>query len=135
MMQSAPLYEALLGFWNELKSWPEDAHLFCPKVDDFDIANYEDLENVDDSCISTDEKKKRVADSNNRHITTYRLSLLLGIRPEDAGSWLTEWKDKVNSLLARCDACVRSWHRSREAFIKALEGYLPSPRRFSGNIY
>jgi len=135
MRHPGPIHNALLGFWNELISWPEEAHLFCPKVDDLDVANYEDLENVDDTCISTAEKKDRVEKAKNRQVKSYRLSLLLGLPPEDAGSWLKEWQDKVNSLLTRCDACVRNWHRSRGPFIKALELYALSSSCCPGNTY
>ena len=128
MMQSEPLYAALLGFWNEFREFPPTAHLFCPKVDDEDQTTYDEPD-LAEQDVSVEEKKKRIADAGQRQVTTYRLSLMLCIREEDAGTWLSDWKEAVSGFLTSCDKCARNYHRLREEFLKALELYgVPPPR-------
>ena len=130
MEATQQLFTALLGLWNEFKEFPPEAHLFCPKINDDDTTVYEDL-TIDEEGVSREEKTKRIQDGITRHLTAYRLSLLLALRPEDAGDWLTQWSDTVNSFLTRCDSCATKWHKSREKFLKALERYVSRPTPLS----
>lgn len=123
MEANQQIFDALLSLWNEFKAFPPEAHLFCPKTDDDDQTNYEEP-NVDEEGASKAEKAKHIEEGIARHLTAYRLSLLLALRPEEAGAWLTQWSDTVNSFLTRCDSCATKWHRSREKFLKALEKYV-----------
>lgn len=135
MEANQQIFDALLSLWNEFKAFPPEAHLFCPKTDDDDQTNYEEP-NVDEEGASKEEKAKHIEQGIARHLTAYRLSLLLALRPEEAGAWLTQWSDTVNSFLTRCDSCATKWHRSREKFLKALEKYVspPSPLPLSTSI-
>ncbi|KAK0633290.1 SEN1 N terminal-domain-containing protein [Immersiella caudata] len=123
MMQSDILYSALLGFYNEFKEYPPAAHLFCPKIDDDDGTIYDepDLDDEGEDGVSSEEKQKRIADAGYRQVTTYRLSLLLGIREEDASTWKSEWIETVNKFLSQCDRCARNYHKIRDHFLKSLE--------------
>ncbi|KAK1837007.1 SEN1 N terminal-domain-containing protein [Podospora conica] len=123
MEANQQIFDALLGLWNEFKAFPPEAHLFCPKTDDDDVTNY-DEPNVDEEGASRNDKAKHIEEGKARHLTAYRLSLLLALRPEEAGAWLTEWSDTVNSFLTRCDSCAIQWHKSREKFLKGLESDL-----------
>ncbi|KAK1758566.1 SEN1 N terminal-domain-containing protein [Echria macrotheca] len=126
MMQSEPLYSALVEFYNEFKSWPPGAHMFCPKINDEDTVRYDDDVPAALDGISEEEKKNRMTAFGKRLIVGYRLSLLLGIRAEDASTWQGEWSDAANLCLTSCDACARNWHSQRDKFLKALEGDLPA---------
>lgn len=125
-MSSDPVVEAILRLFNEFRDFDPKAHTFCPKIDDDDFTNYNDLENTDeddgDTPGATPElKKERIAAGHIRHINAYNLSLLLAIPREDASTWLDEWKDRVEHFLSTCDECVRAWHKSREKFLRHLE--------------
>ncbi|KAK3393054.1 SEN1 N terminal-domain-containing protein [Podospora didyma] len=126
MMNSDPVNDALVRLHNDFEEFPPKAHLFCPKIDDQDITNYDEPNVPDEDGISAEDKKERIKQSETRHITTYHLSLLLGISPESAGTWLDEWINKVEGFLTTCDACVRKWHKSRDRFLKALELEFPA---------
>ena len=114
----------LSQFWEDFKTFPAEAQLFCPRTFDHDLTNYRDLEAYDEDGVSAEEKKKRVADSDHRHVTTYRLSLLLAWDAEGTSTWPGEWSDRVNTFLSKCDSCAKNWHKSRDSFLKALEVYV-----------
>lgn len=121
MMQSDMLYSALLGFHTEFKEYPPEAHLFCPKIDDEDVTIYDEPDICDEDGASSEEKQKRITAAGCRQVTTYRLSLLLGIREDVASTWKTEWIETVNKFLSQCDRCARNYHKIRDPFVKSLE--------------
>ncbi|KAK3363521.1 SEN1 N terminal-domain-containing protein [Lasiosphaeria hispida] len=124
MMQSAVLYERLMELYQDFKGFPTGAHLFCPKIADDDITNYDDVQNPDENGASSEEKLQRTDDYDKRCVCAYRLSLLLAIDAEDASTWLDEWTAAVTACLSRCDTCAKTWHKSRDKFLKDLESDL-----------
>ncbi|KAM7221030.1 hypothetical protein V8F06_003592 [Rhypophila decipiens] len=132
-MSSDPVVEAILRLFNEFREFDQEAHTFCPKINDDDFSNYNDVENPDEDDGDTpgatsEQKKERIEAANLRHINAYNLSLLLAIPREDASTWLDEWKNRVEHCLSTCDECVRAWHKSRERFLRHLEEELPKER-------
>ncbi|KAK3941950.1 SEN1 N terminal-domain-containing protein [Diplogelasinospora grovesii] len=126
MMSSNEVNDALIRYYNDFKDFPPKAHLMCPKVDDDDTTNYDEPDVPDEDGLTAEEKQGRIAESNNRHVKTYYLSLLLAVTAEEASTWLGEWTRSVESCLTKCDACARKWHKSRGRFLKAMEGEFPS---------
>ncbi|KAK0655975.1 SEN1 N terminal-domain-containing protein [Cercophora newfieldiana] len=118
------LYSALVGFHNEFQEYPPEAHLFCPRVDGDDPTLYDEPDIPDQDGASSEEKHERIAAAGARQVTTYRLSLLLGIREDVASTWKTEWKETVNKFLSQCDRCARNYHKIRGHFVKSLESDL-----------
>ncbi len=104
----------------EFRTFPPGSHLFCPKVDDNDTTNY-DAPDEDEEGATSAVKQKRLEESDARHITTYRLSLLLGLTTKESPKWFEEWASKVNYCLNTCDKCVKSWHSTRRGFLKSIE--------------
>jgi senataxin len=129
-MAASELYQKLIEHHHILEEIPSNVHLLCPRNDDDDEVNFEDLDEdqVDENgqiIMTAAEKQKRVAEANNHKDTVYNLSLLLGIDDDTAGHYRPYWSDRVNLCLTRCDFCVRMWHRSRDDFITGLQEYEP----------
>ena len=126
-MSSEEIYDALMTYHLELDSIPPETHLFCPKVNDDDLTNYEELDVADEDGVTSEEKKARVKAFDTRQIAAYYLSLLMGISVEHVGSWLQEWSERTEGFLSKCDACVRTWHRNRAPFIRMLRECVFTP--------
>ncbi|KAK0733658.1 RNA helicase-like protein [Lasiosphaeria miniovina] len=125
-MHSDTLNQAIIDMHNKFANFPPNAHLFCPKIHEDDDTNYDELDLPDENGTTAKQKHERIKDAESRHVIAYHLSCLMGISPEDAGVWLGEWVEAVEKCLTTCDACVRKWHKSRERFMKAMEGDFPS---------
>ena len=110
---------AMLEMHDAFEEFPPDAHLICPMISQDDEADYT-CPDVPEDGITAEEKHKRIADACERRRITYGLSLLL-VMPEQAGKWIKEWKDRVNSFLTNCDKCARTWHRTRQQFMRAID--------------
>jgi hypothetical protein len=119
-MENNDLYQAAIGWYRAFEDCPPELHLCCPKVDDDDYATYDEPDVVDDSGVPVEEKKRRISAYEERFQNVYNLSILLGLGKEVAGPWLDEWTRAVDSLLKKCDTCVRNWHRNRDPYLKAL---------------
>ncbi|KAK4198419.1 putative helicase [Triangularia verruculosa] len=124
------LEQTIIEWHHDFEDFPPEAHLCCPKINDDDPADYENLdtpEEPDESgggAVSVEEKQKRNQDYKHRLQISYNLSLLMGLPPERSGDWLSEWKNRVGSYLTRCDSCIRRWHRARNPFLQRLPDYL-----------
>ncbi|RDW92450.1 hypothetical protein BP5796_01844 [Coleophoma crateriformis] len=115
--------DELHNIYGELKSFPSDAHWFCPKQSDFDEADYDDLETVDD-VVDLTTKDKRKKDARERQNAAYKFSLIFGLDAGDAGdtfqTMLDFYTQRLNELLTVCDKCVRNYHMGRKAYLKSL---------------
>jgi len=127
MKSAVEVYEEIAHSYRELEAIPEGLHLFCPKVDDDDDADYDDLNVSPGDGISVEEKKERIQRGKDRLDLASWASLVLGIEKEQASNWLTGYIDRTESFLTKCDACVRGWHMGR----KALEDRM---RRWVGMV-
>ncbi len=98
---------------------PPEAHLFCPKITDDDLVNYEEPE-LDEEDISAQEKNARIKAFEGRQVAAYYLSLLLTITDESFAFWAKQWVDRTEKFLTKCDYCVRTWHKSRGPYIRKM---------------
>ncbi|KAK4649494.1 DEAD-box type RNA helicase [Podospora bellae-mahoneyi] len=120
------LEQTIIEWHNDFEDFPPDAHLCCPKLNDDDLTDYENLDFPDEpdesggGAVSVEEKKKRNEDYKHRLQISYNLSLLMGLPPERSSTWLPNWKERVETYLTRCDSCIRRWHRAREPFLQRL---------------
>ncbi|KAK3331016.1 SEN1 N terminal-domain-containing protein [Apodospora peruviana] len=114
------LLEAILQLHNQFEELDPKAHFFCPKTDDDDVTDYDTPDVDDEDGATAEEKQKRIAEREHRHVTAYNLSLLLWIPREQASTWLDEWTQRVEHFLKSCDRCVRDWHKSRTPFLERL---------------
>lgn len=104
--------------YHKLEEIPEDVHLLCPKVDDFDVHNaYEEPDEPGEE-ITVEEKKKRIEAGEERLKVSYDLGLLLGLTEDHVVTWTKYWKARVENCLKKCDRCVRNWHSGREGFLR-----------------
>ncbi|KAK1782737.1 SEN1 N terminal-domain-containing protein [Copromyces sp. CBS 386.78] len=113
---------AMMEMHQAFEEFPPEAHPICPLLSDNDDTNhaFPDLADVNGTTVA--EKQKRIADGLERCRITYGLSLLL-VMPE-AGRWINEWKERVNFFLTKCDGCARTWHKTRQQFLRAIEQYI-----------
>ncbi|KAK0615807.1 SEN1 N terminal-domain-containing protein [Bombardia bombarda] len=113
----------LVERYQGLKSLDPKIHLFCPKLSDSDITNY-DAPKVDDDDesggVSAAEKEKRIEEGIKRNGVAVALSLLMWINEEDANKWLAEWKEAVEKFLMKCDGCALSWHKEASDHMEKL---------------
>lgn len=110
---------AMMEMHQAFEEFPPEAHPICPLLSEEDDANYWFPDLDDENGITAVEKQKRLADGLERCRITYGLSLLL-VMPE-GGRWTSEWKDRVNHFLTKCDHCARTWHKTRPQFLRAIE--------------
>ncbi|EHA46214.1 DNA-binding protein SMUBP-2 [Pyricularia oryzae 70-15] len=122
-MDPNEVYEEIMASYTQLEKFPEDMHLFCPKLSEDDEVDYEDPnEEVWDGevQITAEQKKERIEDSDKRlHIAT-TASLLLGISKDAASAWLDGWIERAEKNLTTCPNCIRAWHKKRKSFLKLL---------------
>lgn len=104
---------------SELRSFPPEAHWFCPRRFDTDNTDY-DAPDEPEEDMSTETKQELIQDAKRRHQVAYRFALILGMSQELAGDLLTGYTDRVNGFLTVCDKCVRHWHMGRKPYLKEL---------------
>lgn len=108
----------LIQYHSELKSFPPEAHWFCPKRFDDDPIDYDNVESEED--MTADTKKDLITDAKQRHEVAYRYSLILGLDAEE--KLLEDYKNRLNSMLKTCDKCVHGWQQGRKAYLRQLAG-------------
>lgn len=113
----ADINEQLTQWYEKLQGLSADRHLLCPKLSDEDFENYRVLDDPS-SEISLDEKKKRIQDGEERIEITYWNSLIFGFDKKDAGKWLDEFTQRLESCLKLCSDCVLNWHMKRRAHLQ-----------------
>ena len=105
--------------YRELKSFPQDAHWFCPRRRDDDHIDYDNSEEAEED-MSPETKQELIKDAKRRHEVAYKYSLILGLAPEISGSMLEDYTARLNRLLTACDKCVHNWHMGRKPYLKKL---------------
>ncbi|KAL7894507.1 SEN1 N terminal domain-containing protein [Trichoderma sp. SZMC 28014] len=109
----ADINEVLGKWYEEFQKIPTEVHLLCPRISDADDENYKSLDDPD-SRISIEEKKSRIQKGKERIEITYWNSLIFGFDKEDAGKWLEEFTERLESSLRECPECVLNWHMKRK---------------------
>lgn len=103
----------------ELKSFPQDAHWFCPRRRDDDHIDYDNPREAEED-MSPETKQELIRDAKRRHEVAYKYSLILGLAPEISGNMLEDYTERLNRLLMTCDKCVHNWHMGRKPYLKEL---------------
>lgn len=103
----------------ELQSFGPEAHWFCPRQSDEDLADYDNPDEADEDA-TPEMKQKAIEEGKHRHGVAYKFSLILGMADEVSGRLCQAYLDKLNALLASCDTCVYNWHMGRKAYLGEL---------------
>lgn len=109
----ADLQTQLAQWYEKLQALPSDVHLLCPRLNDDDNENYQDLHDPG-SEIDAEERRKRIKDGEERLVITYWNSLVLGFDRRDAGQWADDLENRLNACLQNCADCVLNWHMQRK---------------------
>jgi senataxin len=105
--------------FSELRSFPPEAHWFCPRRHYEDYVDYDNPDEPEED-MSTETKRELIQDAKRRHHVAYKFSLIIGMAPDIAGKMLHDYTDRLNEFLTRCDKCVRHWHMGRKPYLKEL---------------
>jgi senataxin len=108
-----------MNLYSELKSFPANAHWFCPRRHDEDQSDYDHPDEAEED-ISPETKHELIQDAKRRHGVAYKYSLILGLDPGISGHLLDDYTRRLNKLLRTCDKCVHNWHMGRKAYLKEL---------------
>jgi len=122
MKTAEEVYAEIILSHQALEKIPPSLHLFCPKADDDDEADY-NKPNTADAAADVAEKKSRIEAAQERLQLVSWASLILGIDKEQADSWRPGWIKRTEAFLTKCDACVRHWHMNRKALENRLLKY------------
>ncbi|KAL2069142.1 hypothetical protein VTL71DRAFT_15480 [Oculimacula yallundae] len=118
-MREQELWDQLQALEGELKSFPADAHWFCPKRFDGDFIDY-DQPNDPEEGMSQETKKELIQDYKKRYKVAYRYSQILGIDEDGAGQVREFFSAGLDRLLVQCDKCALNWHQGRKEHLKWL---------------
>jgi len=105
--------------YRKLNSFPPGAHLFCPKRDNNDYADYDNPDFEEDD-ISIAQKHKFIADGEQRRKEAYQFSLVFALSAEEVGEWQQAYIARLAVALTECDRCVRNYHMWRKPFLKEI---------------
>src|ERR1700753_1700938 len=105
MRDEAEIMDELHGLYGELRSFPPEAHWFCPRRNDDDQVDYDNPDEAEED-ISPETKHELIQDAKRRHNVAYKFSLILGLAPEISGQLLQNYTRRLNRLLTKCDKCV-----------------------------
>ncbi|KAH6888116.1 SEN1 N terminal-domain-containing protein [Thelonectria olida] len=101
-------------WYEELREFPVENHLLCPRTSEDDDENYKTLDDPG-SNISIEEKKQRIEQGQKRIEVTYWNSLIFGFDKSIAGQWLEDFTKRLEDCLRLCSDCVLNWHMKRRA--------------------
>ncbi|CZT47734.1 related to SEN1 protein [Rhynchosporium secalis] len=118
-MREEELWDQLQELDGELKSFPAEAHWFCPKRFDGDFIDY-DQPNEPEEGISQETKKELIQDYKKRFKVAYRYSQILGINEDVTGQVREVYSASLDRLLMNCDKCALNWHQGRKDHLKWL---------------
>ena len=104
---------------SELRSFPPEAHWFCPKQRDTDDVDYNSPDEAEEEMFP-ESKREAIRDAKKRHNVAYKYSIILGLSPEISGQLLEDYTRRLDLLLKTCDKCVHNWHMGRKAHLKWL---------------
>ncbi|RFU32526.1 hypothetical protein B7463_g3842, partial [Scytalidium lignicola] len=113
------IMDEIHGLVGELKSFPADAHWFCPKLNDDDPADY-DNPDIAEEDVSSQTKHQAIEAFKRRKEVAYKVSLVLGLSPEVSGRVMEDYTRRLNTLLTSCSKCVSNWHMGRKGYLKQL---------------
>ncbi|OLN96534.1 Helicase SEN1 [Colletotrichum chlorophyti] len=116
-MESQPVEDILEENFRKFQKIPPDVHLLCPKVDEDDFEDYDDIESPGEA-ITAAEKEERVEQWKQRLDTAYWCCLLLAYGKDKAGIWLEQWGNRMAINLHNCDKCVLNWHLNRKKYLQ-----------------
>ncbi|KAF7952535.1 uncharacterized protein EAE97_002032 [Botrytis byssoidea] len=119
MPDEADIMDELHGLHGELKSFPADAHWFCPKRNDEDYVDYSHPDDAEED-MSAETKKELIQDAQRRQTVAYKFSLTIGLDRDAGGAMVEGYLERLNKLLMCCDKCVHNWHIGRKAYLKEL---------------
>ncbi|KAB8294774.1 hypothetical protein EYC80_006736 [Monilinia laxa] len=119
MPDEADIMDELHGLNGELKSFPANAHWFCPKRDDEDFVDYCHPDDAEED-MSAETKKELIQDAQRRQTIAYKYSLIIGLDRDAGGTMVEDYLTRLNKLLTCCDKCVHNWHMGRKAYLKEL---------------
>ncbi|KAI1339290.1 SEN1 N terminal-domain-containing protein [Xylariaceae sp. FL0016] len=115
----AEVNNLLENAFKELQDVPPENHLFCPKISEEDAENYDNDEDPENT-LSPHDREERIQGGLRRLHQMYSCSLILGIDPETAGAFRSQFLDRSDAFLRSCAACVRNWHKARKQFLKDM---------------
>lgn len=104
---------------SEIKSFPPNAHWFCPRRYDDDPIEYEEPDEPEED-MSAETKHELIQNGEKRHNIAYKFSIILGLDPELSRELLPAHFNRINKFLTSCDKCARNWHKGRKAYLKQL---------------
>jgi senataxin len=107
------VYSEIIRTHQAYEAIPGDLHLFCPKINDDDDEEYGAPDEPGEK-ITVEEKKLRIEEAQKRLQTASWMSLILGLNPDQSGSWKTEFIERTEEFLKKCDSCVLAWQRARK---------------------
>jgi senataxin len=109
----------MLPLGSELKSFPAEAHWFCPKRRDDDHIDYTHPDEAEED-MSPETKRELIHDAKRRHEVAYKYSIIFGLAPEDTEGMRDDYIRRLNQLLTTCDKCDYNWHAGRKSYLKEL---------------
>lgn len=109
-----------------IKSCPPGAHWFCPKRQNEDLLNYDDLNASDADAeaehVTSAQKAKLIDEGDERLKIAYKLFEIYLFDTVNMGDTLAEAKrdhaGRSVEFLTTCDHCVRNYHMGRKPFLK-----------------
>ena len=110
---------------SELKSFPPNAHWFCPRRFDEDHIDYDHPFEAEDD-MRPETKLELIQAAKRRHDVAYKYSLIFGLSPDVSGILLENYSRRMTELFTSCDKCVRNWHIGRKSYLKELTEYATS---------
>ncbi|KAG0651762.1 tRNA-splicing endonuclease positive effector [Hyphodiscus hymeniophilus] len=119
MREENEIMDELQGLDGELKSFPPDAHWFCPRRNDEDHIDYDHPFEPEED-MSPETKLELIQDAKRRHDVAYKYSLIFGLSPDVSGVLSKDYAQRLDLLLTTCDKCIRNWHIGRKPYLKDL---------------
>ncbi|KAM0707181.1 hypothetical protein Q7P35_006512 [Cladosporium inversicolor] len=108
----------------DLASLDENIHWFCPRYGSNDGGLYydEDVEGTSTGEVKEEENRQaKVEEAQNRTIKVHNCCTILAFDGSEAEPYQIQFKESLAQQLARCDICVRVFHRSRGQLKTSLE--------------
>ncbi len=107
----------------ELKALPSDLHWFCPRQGADDGCYFdEDISGQADGDAAAEKRRlEKIEEATSRKALVLDALQILAFDGADAATWQLWLKERLNSLLASCDVCIRMYHRGRKELKAKLE--------------
>lgn len=105
---------------SEIKSFPPDAHWFCPRRHKDDYIDYDNPDEAEED-MSPETKQELIQDAKRRYEVAYKYTVVLGLTPELSKDMLEDYTELLHGQLANCDKCIHNWHIGRKPHIKELQ--------------